>query len=108
MSKIDGAYADWWRLLHTPRIDGYMDEPMAGFWRVRHGAKKEFVPFSTFWEDGKLVGVLFGRRVDPMQFWTYYAYHPISESVYRAVAEQGKPWPKNPREEYRDEQHSAA
>jgi hypothetical protein len=103
-------YAEWRRLLSLPRIDGYMDEPMAGFWRVRFGAKNEWIPFATFWSEGELVGVRFGKLVSPYEHWTRYAYNPISESVYRAVAEQGKPWPARQylKGEYPDEQHNAA
>ena len=86
---MSDEYAEWRHLLSLPRIDGYMDEPMAGFWRVRFGSDNGYVPFATFWQDGELLALRLGESSSPYEHWPRYAYRPITESIYRAVAEQG-------------------
>lgn len=93
-------YAKWRAYLAMERnVETIRGEPCAGFWRVRYGAHNEWTPLATFPHEGRMIGVILGRQVDPVEFWPVYARRPISESVYRAVADRGEPWPKHPQEE---------
>lgn len=94
-------------------------EPQLGFYRqrVKHGTDK---PIAIWHDSGTTYAVAGGAGVDPNEIWTYVCRNPITEVVYRAVAERGEPWPDaiedmigrsnapvNPREAEQDEINSA-
>jgi hypothetical protein len=67
-------------------------DPQPGFYRrKRKGGAWD--PAAIFWHDDKLVCVIAGRVYDAAEQWTRLYPNPITEDVYRAVAEGGEPWP---------------
>jgi hypothetical protein len=56
-------------------------------------------PVAYFVIGGKLCGVIGNRDMtedELVDLWTYVCRYPISEELYRDVAEAGKPWPDLP------------
>lgn len=68
-------------------------EPQTGFWRKRnkHGAD---VPVAI-WRTAEvgMVAKIGADMDDAAAIWTWCCDWPISEEIYRAVAENGQPWP---------------
>lgn len=68
-------------------------EPQTGFWRKRNKGGSD-VPVAI-WNDGSgmvaKVGQNMAEHAD--EIWTWCCDWPISEEVYRAVAESGEAWP---------------
>lgn len=112
-------YAYWTNALagnFGPVHDG---EPQPGFYRQR--MKRGMDKPVAIWIDGDAMqAIAAGSSVDASEIWTYVCRSPITEAVYRAVAERGEPWPDaiedmigrsnapvNPREAEQDEINSA-
>ena len=67
-------------------------EPHSGFWRKRNKDGADYPV--AIWHDGeRRVALSNNRSVDPEEIWTWCCDWPISEAMYRAVAEEGKDWP---------------
>lgn len=67
-------------------------EPQAGFWRKRNKSGRD-VPVAI-WHDGhEMVALIDGKLGNADDIWTWVCDWPIHEDVYRAVAENGQPWP---------------
>lgn len=66
----------------------------------RNGQKRiiGWEPVAYFMDGANLCGVLGDRDMGPNEItdeslWSWVVRHPISEELYRAVAERGEPWP---------------
>lgn len=67
-------------------------EPQTGFWRKRSKDGGD-VPVAI-WSDGEgMVAKIGDRMGDAAEIWTWCCDWPVTEEVYRSVAENGQPWP---------------
>lgn len=68
-------------------------EPQAGFWRKRNKGGSD-VPVAI-WNDGSGMVAKIGQNMAEHadEIWTWCCDWPITEEVYRAVAESGEAWP---------------
>ena len=92
----------WWReKLAGEPVEMNPGNPHAGFYRQpqkeHYGARKTFKPIA-YWpgENGKLNCRIGDVDVPPEtgeELWQWVGHHPVTEEAYRAVAEDGKPWP---------------
>lgn len=66
-------------------------EPQTGYYRKRnkHGSD---LPVAIWNGEQGVIALADGQPVDPDDIWTWCCDWPISEEVYRAVAENGQPW----------------
>jgi len=71
------------------------NDPQPGFYRKRNKGGSD-VPVAI-WEGSEgIVAIAGDSPVDPVDIWSWVCSWPISEEVYRDVAENGKPWPDEP------------
>lgn len=79
----------------TPRPAIINEYPQAGFYRMKRS--KAWVPVAVWPAASGSLGFKFGHEVVGEQIgieqWPYYAANPITEEIYRAVAERGEHWP---------------
>jgi hypothetical protein len=99
-------YAYWKSALAGEKPKMFVDQPEAGFYRKfvkerdakgnnKRVASKD-LPVAVFIDDCDMVAVIGQRDVtgdELNELWSYIAGNPISEEIYRAVAERGEPWP---------------
>jgi len=74
------------------RALGVTHEPQSGFYRKRNKNGAD-IPVAIWSTPAGVVAVAGDNPVDPVDVWTWVCSWPISESTYRDVAENGKPWP---------------
>lgn len=69
-------------------------EAQPGFYRKRKGRSGPFEPVAI-WRDesGGLVAKVGNEMADPVALWSWVCDKPVTEDAYRAVADDGKPWP---------------
>lgn len=90
------ALLNGWKVENTavPVSDG---EPFTGYYRTKRSKEdKTFAPVAYWKEDGKWICIVDGIQVSDtraMQLWAFASRYPISHAWYKAVAEEGKPWP---------------
>lgn len=108
------AFLNWQKRLAGETITAYLQpqledegyyrkpitEPVLGPNGKTNGQKRiiGWTPVAYFIDDGMLRGVIGDRdmaanEVTDEGLWSYVCRHPITEKVYRAVAEKGEPWP---------------
>jgi hypothetical protein len=108
------SFENWKRRLAGEKITAYLQPQMEdeGYYRRpitekviganghRNGQNRivGWEPVAYFIDGGKLCGVIGDRdmaanEVQDETLWSYVCRHPITEAVYRAVAERGEPWP---------------
>lgn len=99
-----GAYDFWRARLKGDKSAATLGMPQCGFWRLRKGKDGPFMPLAIF-PAGKMdpgeVDSAYGITPNIVSLsadelndkWNWANAHPISEAVWRSVAEQGKPWP---------------
>jgi hypothetical protein len=71
-------------------------EPDYGFYRVPTKDKTSFRAMSYYYENGKLFCLLDGRPLDEQrarEIWSWASQRPITYELYKAVVEDGQPWP---------------
>jgi len=97
-SPIDNPWA-WWRDALAGKIGPIYDgHPQCGFYRKRKYRGGPWQPVAL-WRDaetGDVIGMLDGEDLDEQaaaEIWTWVCNNPTSEETYRAVAEEGQPWP---------------
>jgi len=62
--------------------------------RLRRGG--DWIPVAIFREDdGEVLALCKGELKDAFEVWTWCCRYPVDYEVYRAVAEEGKPWPED-------------
>lgn len=88
----------WWRkALQGSFGPIHENDPQPGYWRTRPRRGHPGEPVAIWREpDGSLQAVRAGRPADPFAVWTWCCRNPVSEEVYRYVAEQGGRWPDEP------------
>jgi hypothetical protein len=74
---------------------GITSEPQSGFYRKRNKDASD-TPVAIWNGEQGVVSLAADNPVDPNEIWTWCCDWPISEAVYRAVAENGQPWPDDP------------
>jgi len=74
------------------RALGVTHEPQSGFYRKRNKNGPD-VPVAIWNGEMGLVAVAGDNPVDPVDIWTWVCSWPITEAVYRDVAESGGVWP---------------
>jgi len=87
-------YSYWKSALAGEKATAFVDSPSPGFYRTKRGTS--WVPVAV-WPNGDGLGFKIGREVVGAdmgtELWSHYCAHPITEEVYRAVAERGENWP---------------
>ena len=71
-------------------------EPDYGFYRVPTKDKTSFRAMSYYYENGKLRCLLDGKPLDEQrarEIWSWASQRPITYELYKAVVEDGQPWP---------------
>ena len=72
------------------------NDPQCGYYRMRLRRGGEWVPVAIFREDdGEVIALCKGEMKDAFEVWTWCCRYPVDYEVYRAVAEEGKPWPED-------------
>jgi len=71
---------------------GVTHEPQSGFYRKRNKGGSD-IPVAIWGTPAGIVAVAGDNPADPVDIWTWVCSWPITEAVYRDVAENGKPWP---------------
>jgi hypothetical protein len=70
------------------------NDPQCGYYRMRWRRGGEWIPVAIFREDdGEVLALCKGEMKDAFEVWTWCCRYPVDYEVYRAVAEEGKPWP---------------
>lgn len=99
------GYRLWKALLAGEKgWQAFSDSPCAGFWRKpviqrdQNGNNKRvgWTPVAIFRDGETMVGRVGNEDMtgDSLStVWTHCLKHPITEEVWRAVAERGEPWP---------------
>lgn len=84
---------DYWQNALQGKFGAIHDgTPWPGFYRRRMKGKPDEAV--AIWQDGDaMLAVSNGAPVDANDIWTWICTSPITEDVYRAVAERGEPWP---------------
>ena len=72
------------------------NDPQCGYYRMRWRRGGEWIPVAIFREDdGEVLALCKGEMKDAFEVWTWCCRYPVDYEVYRAVAEEGKPWPED-------------
>lgn len=71
---------------------GITSEPQAGFYRKRNKGGQD-TPVAIWHLPGGLVATAGDDPVNPNDIWTWCCQWPVTEQVWRDVAENGKAWP---------------
>lgn len=71
------------------------NDPQPGFYRKRSKSGSD-IPVAIWPTETGLVALAGDDAADPVEIWSWVCSWPISEEVYRDVAENGKPWPDEP------------
>jgi len=74
------------------RALGVTHEPQSGFYRKRNKNGAD-IPVAIWSTPAGVVAVAGDNPADPVDVWTWVCSWPITEAVYRDVAENGKGWP---------------
>jgi hypothetical protein len=94
------SYDFWQRALAGETQDIHEGHAHPGFYRIRFRDKKtgavSYKP-CAYWLDGDKIKCRVGDKdldeLTALEQWKWAATNPITEEVYRAVAECGEPWP---------------
>jgi len=72
------------------------NDPQCGYYRMRWRRGGEWMPVAIFREDDvEVLALSKGEMKDAFEVWTWCCRYPVDYEVYRAVAEEGKPWPED-------------
>jgi hypothetical protein len=90
---------DWWRqakadpkqIGKAPHLQVSADNPEQGYYRMRFGAQKPWLPVAIWKDgDGNWVALRSGRSVDAAETWNSCCRHPVSAEAYeQAMADGG-------------------
>jgi hypothetical protein len=70
------------------------NDPQPGYWRLRAARGGPWLPVAIWREpDGSLKALKAGRPAEAQDLWVWCCRNPIAYETYRAVAEEGLPWP---------------
>ncbi len=86
----------WQRRLAGEMLPLVNEQPECGFYRMKNRYNGVPTPVA-YWPSGSEVHCRIGGEdvsvEKGQEVWSWCAKYPITEEAYRAVAEQGKPWP---------------
>jgi len=72
------------------------NDPQCGYYRMKLRRGGDWIPVAIFREDdGEVLALCKGEMKDAFEVWTWCCRYPVDYEVYRAVAEEGKPWPED-------------
>lgn len=101
---MTNAYQFWQAALKKEAPTAVVDEPQVGFWRMKSKrgwqqgdrVRMDHVPIAVFMA-GPSICFKFGASMVPTavgyEQWPHYCANPVTEEVYRGVAENGEDWP---------------
>jgi len=90
------SYAYWHNALHGQFGPIHENDPQCGYYRMRWRRGGDWIPVAIFREDdGEVLALCKGEMKDAFEVWTWCCRYPVDYEVYRAVAEEGKPWPED-------------
>ena len=90
------SYSYWHNALYGKFGPIHENDPQCGYYRMRLRRGGEWVPVAIFREDdGEVIALCKGEMKDAFEVWTWCCRYPVDYEVYRAVAEEGKPWPED-------------
>jgi hypothetical protein len=89
------SYTYWHNALLGQFGPVHENDPQCGYYRMRWRRGGEWIPVAIFREDdGEVLALCKGEMKDAFEVWTWCCRYPVDYEVYRAVAEEGKPWPE--------------
>jgi hypothetical protein len=72
------------------------NDPQCGYYRMRLRRGGDWIPVAIFREDdGEVLALCKGEMKDAFEVWTWCCRYPVDYEVYKAVAEEGEPWPED-------------
>ena len=72
------------------------NDPQSGYYRMRWRRGGEWIPVAIWrQDDGEVLALCGAELKDPFEVWTWCCRYPVEYGVYRAVAEDGEPWPED-------------
>ena len=90
------SYTYWHNALMGQFGPIHENDPQCGYYRMRWRRGGEWIPVAIFREDdGEVLALCKGEMKDAFEVWTWCCRYPVDYEVYRAVAEEGKPWPED-------------
>src|SRR5262245_25176365 len=97
---MTNLWAYWEKKLAGEAVEASPDDPQCGFYRwarrAAYGERRWFEPVA-YWPDNGVIRCRISERdLTPEEgkgYWQSGANSPVTEEAYRAVAEEGKPWP---------------
>ena len=92
----NSSFTYWHNALHGRFGSIHENNPQCGYYRMRWRRDEDWVPVAIFQEDdGEIIALCKGKMKDAFEIWTWCCRYPVDYEVYRAVAEEGKPWPED-------------
>ncbi|MCX8504676.1 MAG: hypothetical protein ORN52_11995 [Beijerinckiaceae bacterium] len=89
-------YTYWHNALQGQFGPIHENDPQCGYYRMRWRRGGDWIPVAIFREDdGEVLALCKGEMKGAFEVWTWCCRYPVDYEVYRAVAEEGKPWPDN-------------
>jgi len=93
---MSAFYTYWHNALQGQFGPIHENDPQCGYYRMRVRRGGEWIPVAIFREDdGEVLALCKGEMKDAFEVWTWCCRYPVDYEVYRAVAEEGKPWPED-------------
>jgi|GEM_PF-1778968 len=90
------SYTYWHNALSGNFGPIHENDPHCGYYRMRWRRGGDWIPVAIFREDdGEVLALCKGEMKDAFEVWTWCCRYPVDYEVYRAVAEEGKPWPED-------------
>ena len=90
------SYTYWHNALSGNFGPIHENDPQCGYYRMRLRRGGEWIPVAIFREDdGEVLALCKGEMKDAFEVWTWCCRYPVDYEVYKAVAEEGKPWPED-------------
>jgi hypothetical protein len=85
----------WRAALAGAGVPVHENDPQPGYWRMRAGRGGPWLPVAI-WRaaDGLLKALRDGQPAEAQDLWTWCCQNPVAYETYRAVAEEGLPWPE--------------
>jgi hypothetical protein len=86
----------WWeQALADPKAIGKsltvsIDTPEQGFYRMRYGATKPWLPVAIWQDNGNWIALRAGKKVDAQEVWNWCCGNPVSSEAYeKALSGEG-------------------
>jgi len=90
------SYTYWHNALLGQFGPIHENDPQCGYYRMRWRRGGDWIPVAIFREEhGEVLALCKGEMKDAFAVWTWCCRYPVDYEVYKAVAEEGKPWPED-------------